>query len=401
MNIVNSWNIVARPRTLGRLPPGYDNFDAAVARPALDQLLQHESGWDPTATNPNSGAFGLFQFLGHENDQYGAMGGYSADPGSQINAGLRYIYDRYGSPSAAWSYWQQHNSYQRGGWVRGTGTGDRVPALLEPGEYVMSRDAVKAFSGAPQQFPGAPGAPGDFIGPGGEGTPMAPVAPGAPFIGPAIQGPKPRAATPWMGRSPGQGLNIPHGGGIGPGGGGLIGLAEQAIPAAAASAAGAFPGGAAAGALASAAAQIAIDEINRAIQFSGQAVGIGVQGIMETLLPNESALADPFGGWLGRIASAAAGVGVAAPNIAGMFGKALEDQQAAAGEQPHGPDQVPGPPSAAELDVSKGKGSGPPPGPVTTNINVTNQRATEDGTARDIAYHQGQANGQPMFQGGR
>lgn len=31
MNIVNSWKIVARPRTVGRLPPGYDNFDAAVA----------------------------------------------------------------------------------------------------------------------------------------------------------------------------------------------------------------------------------------------------------------------------------------------------------------------------------------------------------------------------------
>ena len=28
MNIVNSWKIVARPRTIGRLPPGYDNFDA-------------------------------------------------------------------------------------------------------------------------------------------------------------------------------------------------------------------------------------------------------------------------------------------------------------------------------------------------------------------------------------
>jgi len=31
MNTVNSWKIVARPRTVGRLPPGYDNFDAAVS----------------------------------------------------------------------------------------------------------------------------------------------------------------------------------------------------------------------------------------------------------------------------------------------------------------------------------------------------------------------------------
>ena len=28
VNIVNSWKIVARPRTVSRLPPGYDNFDA-------------------------------------------------------------------------------------------------------------------------------------------------------------------------------------------------------------------------------------------------------------------------------------------------------------------------------------------------------------------------------------
>lgn len=30
-----------------------------------------------------------------------------------------------------------------------------------------------------------------------------------------------------------------------------------------------------------------------------------------------------------------------------------------------------------------------------TTINVTNQRATEDGTGRDIAYHQGEANKAP------
>ena len=32
MDTVNSWKIVARRRTVGRLPPGYDDFDGAVAR---------------------------------------------------------------------------------------------------------------------------------------------------------------------------------------------------------------------------------------------------------------------------------------------------------------------------------------------------------------------------------
>lgn len=35
--------------------------------------------------------------------------------------------------------------FQRGGFVPGMGTGDKIPALLEPGEFVMNRRAVAAF----------------------------------------------------------------------------------------------------------------------------------------------------------------------------------------------------------------------------------------------------------------
>lgn len=89
----------------------------ATEWPALRNLLMSESGFNPTARNPSSGAFGLFQFYGHQNDKYGALGAYSSDAASQARAGLQYIKDRYGSPSAAWAHWQTARSYDVGGWL--------------------------------------------------------------------------------------------------------------------------------------------------------------------------------------------------------------------------------------------------------------------------------------------
>jgi len=82
---------------------------------SLVEIINHESGWNPTISNPSSGAFGLFQFLGHENDVYGQLGGYSGDAAKEAVAGLQYIKDRYGSPAAAWQFWQAHNWYKDGG----------------------------------------------------------------------------------------------------------------------------------------------------------------------------------------------------------------------------------------------------------------------------------------------
>jgi hypothetical protein len=50
----------------------------------------------------------------------------------------------YGSAVAADHYDHVHVAMQRGGGVGGTGSGDKVPALLEPGEFVMNRKATKA-----------------------------------------------------------------------------------------------------------------------------------------------------------------------------------------------------------------------------------------------------------------
>jgi hypothetical protein len=66
----------------------------------LDALWTQESGWDPSAVNPSSGAYGIPQ----ANPAYtgGEWGAYSAsDPNAQVRWGLAYIQQRYGSPCAA------------------------------------------------------------------------------------------------------------------------------------------------------------------------------------------------------------------------------------------------------------------------------------------------------------
>lgn len=82
----------------------------------LFELVAHESGWRVNAHNRSSGAFGLFQFLpstwGNYNFPYKPKDAYT-----QIKAGLRYVYKRYGSPCAAWKFWKkQAGSDLRGGW---------------------------------------------------------------------------------------------------------------------------------------------------------------------------------------------------------------------------------------------------------------------------------------------
>lgn len=77
---------------------------------ALDQLWDHESGWNHRAENPSSGAYGIPQALPGSK-----MGSVAADwrtnPVTQITWGLGYIKDRYGTPAAAWSFWQANNWY--------------------------------------------------------------------------------------------------------------------------------------------------------------------------------------------------------------------------------------------------------------------------------------------------
>ena len=76
----------------------------------LDAIYARESAWDPRAQNPSSGAYGLGQALpGSKMAAYGAD--WATNPETQLEWGLAYIRDRYGSPCGAWSFWQSNNWY--------------------------------------------------------------------------------------------------------------------------------------------------------------------------------------------------------------------------------------------------------------------------------------------------
>jgi hypothetical protein len=82
----------------------------------LHSLWQKESNWRSTALNKTSGAYGIAQFLP------ATWGNYKypykpKDPQIQIDAGLRYIYKRYGTPCKAWEFWKQKAGPDlHGGW---------------------------------------------------------------------------------------------------------------------------------------------------------------------------------------------------------------------------------------------------------------------------------------------
>jgi len=75
----------------------------------LDALWTRESGWDATAGNPSTGAYGIPQALpGSKMSASGAD--WRTNPVTQIEWGLDYISDVYGSPCGAW------NAFRAKGW---------------------------------------------------------------------------------------------------------------------------------------------------------------------------------------------------------------------------------------------------------------------------------------------
>jgi hypothetical protein len=76
----------------------------------LQSLWDAESGWNPTASNPTSGAYGIPQALpGSKMASAGAD--WQTNPATQIRWGLGYIQQVYGSPCGAWSHFQAAGSY--------------------------------------------------------------------------------------------------------------------------------------------------------------------------------------------------------------------------------------------------------------------------------------------------
>lgn len=109
------------------------------------------------------------------------------------------------------------------------------------------------------------------------------------------------------------------------------------------------------------AAQTGMKLANRAIQFGSQVAGIGVSGLMETLLPSGSPLGSIGNSWFGKAAGAIASARPALPNTAAKQAPAnpnAQGQQAAAANN-------------------------------TTNnsVSITNNAATEDGNGKDAARH--------------
>jgi colicin import membrane protein len=75
------------------------------------QVIKLESGGNPAATNPSSGAYGIGQFLGGTLKEYAPYGAASPNPLDQLNAMARYIHDRYGTPDAALTFHLANNWY--------------------------------------------------------------------------------------------------------------------------------------------------------------------------------------------------------------------------------------------------------------------------------------------------
>ncbi|MEW2632526.1 transglycosylase SLT domain-containing protein [Streptomyces sp. NPDC048389] len=107
------------PATASAAPAAPSGSPKAIAQKIIkdhaqfacfDKIVTHESHWDVGATNASSGAYGLVQAL-----PGGKMASAGADwrtnPATQIEWGLDYMKDRYGSPCDAWSAWQAQGWY--------------------------------------------------------------------------------------------------------------------------------------------------------------------------------------------------------------------------------------------------------------------------------------------------
>jgi hypothetical protein len=121
----------------------------------LDWLVTRESGWRPTAQNPSSTAYGLFQFL---NGTWGTVGATkTSDPLKQIQAGIKYIQQRYGDVRGARRFWERNHWYKDGtqsaksGWAV---VGEEGPELINlgGGEQIRSNPQSRAMLAANRTF---------------------------------------------------------------------------------------------------------------------------------------------------------------------------------------------------------------------------------------------------------
>ncbi|MDH6199181.1 hypothetical protein M2272_005849 [Mycobacterium frederiksbergense] len=109
------------------------------------------------------------------------------------------------------------------------------------------------------------------------------------------------------------------------------------------------------------AAQMGMKLANRAIQFGGQAAGIGVSGLMETFLPSGSPLGNLGNSWFGKLASGFASARPALPNTAAQKAPTNPNAQGQQGQSTNNT--------------------------TNNNVSITNNGATEDGNGKDAVRH--------------
>jgi hypothetical protein len=95
--------IILRALKADGLPAAWADSDG------LANILKTESSFSPTAQNPTSTAYGLFQFLDSTWTTVNAT--KTSDAYLQCVAGLKYIRERYGDPDKAWTFHLAHGWY--------------------------------------------------------------------------------------------------------------------------------------------------------------------------------------------------------------------------------------------------------------------------------------------------
>lgn len=90
------------PRAIAQSMLGSYGWDSGQWS-CLNSLWQRESNWNPYATNPSSGAYGIPQSL-PASKMASAGSDWRTNPATQIKWGLGYIKSRYGSPCGAWAH---------------------------------------------------------------------------------------------------------------------------------------------------------------------------------------------------------------------------------------------------------------------------------------------------------
>ncbi|MFF8283385.1 transglycosylase SLT domain-containing protein [Streptomyces albus] len=105
-----SRSIRPAPATIGSARSFARSRLPAAQYACLTNLISKESGWNHTATNPSSGAYGLFQAL-PGSKMISAGTDWRTNPLTQMKWGLSYIKSRYGNACNAWGFWMKNKWY--------------------------------------------------------------------------------------------------------------------------------------------------------------------------------------------------------------------------------------------------------------------------------------------------